>query len=595
MPERANSYPSGSTLEATRHRFGTRGLRELLATRGDAGLWLAEDDDGDGMLLRLYPGLPTMEEWHALDLAASQRAYIVDPWLVPIEEIALDVWPHLSFACADVEPLVRRIAREPMAPAAAVALCADVAAALAALERAGVPPVDVSAADIVLVGERAQLLADVGLPDGTLAHACVDLDHLAPERAAAIADRGHGVRAALRGAASPTAESMTYALASIVSAAIHQPSDGGVSPAPTASSAALERVLRRGLAQRSSERYGTPAALAEALGEAVGVRLSHSGASMPRTTRTRTARATAAPRRTRPGRRGIGIAIPAAMLLVAAAAIGTVAGSATMAPEPPAPVMLAGVGLSVEAPLGWLRGGGVADPPALGHPALVAHSPGTASATVLEVTRAAAPLLAQLEDAAPRAVRLGDYDAWRYRDVAVGAERVGDVYVLEDSEGPVVAACLGPSGASAEARAGCSAALTTLRLDGTPVALGGDPVARRQLAHLVEDLNRVRARERHALAAAATGRRQAAAADRLAAAYTHAASGTGKLGTVGAPGDLPRLVERLKQTGGAYAALATAARATRHTAYAQARDGIVAHERALEQSLAALAAAGSGS
>ena len=189
MLDRANTKPSGSAHSATGHRFGTLELRELLAARGDAGLWYAEDDDGREALLRLYPGLLTLDEWHKLEIAASQLLYVADARLVPIEHIALDVWPRLTFACPDAEPLSRRIAREPLAPAAAVAMCADVTGALATLARAGVPPVDVSPADIVLVGERARLLADVGLPGGKRAHACVDLDHVAPERAAAIAGR----------------------------------------------------------------------------------------------------------------------------------------------------------------------------------------------------------------------------------------------------------------------------------------------------------------------------------------------------------------------------------------------------------------------
>jgi hypothetical protein len=585
-----NTKPSGSARSAIGHRFGTRRLRELLAARGDAGLWLAEDDDGGETLLRLYPALPTLDEWHKLELAASQLVYVVDSRVVPIREIALDIWPRLSFACADAEPLARRIAHEPMAPAAAVAMCADVTGALAALKRAGVPPVDISPADIVLVGERARLLADVGLPGGRLAHACVDLDHVAPERAAAIADRRQGAELA-RGAASPTAASMTYALASIVAAAIHGPQQG---LAPTALHARLEQVLRRGLAHSPSERYETPAALVEALGDAIGVHLRHRGASTPRATRARGARAAVARRPTRPGRRRIGIAIPAAAVLLAAA-IGTVAGSATTAPSPPAAVTLAGAGVSVEAPRGWLRAVGEGPSP-IGDPALVARPPARSSATALMVTRAAAPLLTQLADAVPEAVRLGDHEAWRYRDVAVDAESVADVYVLEDGDGPIVAACLGPSGAPASVRAGCSAALTTLRLGaGRAAALGGDAAARRGLTRVVEDLDRARARERRALAAAATGRRQAAAADRLASAYARAAEGTGRTGTVGAPGELPRLVDRLKQTGRAYAALATAAHAARRASYAQARERIVAHERALRDDLAALASARSGS
>lgn len=594
--ERADRQPSGSARSATGHRFGRRQLRQLLAARGEAGLWLAEDDDGRETLLRLYPGLPKLEEWHALELAASQLTYAVDSRIVPITEVALDVWPRVSFACSGAEPLSRRIAREPMAPATAVAMCADVTGALAALARAGVPPVDVSPADVVFVGERARLLADVGLPGGTVARACIDLDHVAPERAAAIADRARGVHAARPGGGSPTAASMSYGLASIAAAAIRGPQpvgtgfDGEPDGIDPASFARLEQVLRRGLAHDPSERYGTPAALVEALCDAIGIRLPGDGAAPRRGTRPRGARTAGARRPTGAGRRRVGIAIPLAAV-AAAAAIGTVAGSAGTAPVRPAAMTLAGAGLSVEAPRGWLRAGAGEGPAEIGGPALVAHAPGS-SATALVVTRAAAPLLARLADAAPEPVRMGVYDAWRYRDVRLDSESA-DVYVLEDGDGPVVAACLGPS---ASVRARCATALTTLRLHAGPVtALGGDAAARRALARVVADLDRARADERRALAAATTGRRQAAAADRLAAAYARAADGAGKSGTVGAPGALPRLVDRLAETGRAYAALAAAARATRRPAYAQARERIAAHERALQQDLAALAAAASGS
>lgn len=591
MLDRANTQSSGSAHSATGHRFGTRRLRELLAARGDAGLWLAEDDDGGETLLRLYPGLLTLEELHKLELAAAQLVYVVDSRLVPVQEIALDVWPRLSFACAGAESLSRTIAREPMAPEAAVAMCADVAGALAALGRSGVPAVDVSPADIVLVGGRGRLLADVGLPGGRVAHTCVDLDHVAPERAAAIAGRRQGAELA-RGEAYPTASSMTYALASIVSAAVHGPQ----APAEMVLPARLEQVLRRGLADVPAERYGSPAALVEALYDALGVDLRHSdGASARRATRGRGARRPVTRERARPGRRRVGIVIAAAALLVAAA-IGTLAGSATTAPDPPAAVTLAGAGLSVEAPRGWLRGGAGDGPSAIGKPVIVARPSARSSAAALVITREAAPLLAELADAVPEAVRLGDHDAWRYRDFAVDDESVADVYVLEDGDGPIVAACLGPSAARSAVRERCSAALTTLRLDaGQSVALGGDPAARRNLARVVEDLDRARERERRALAAAVTGRRQAAAADRLAAAYARAAGSAGRARTVGAPGELPRLVDRLEQTGRAYAALARAARATRRPAYVQARERIDAHERALREELAAFASVRSGS
>lgn len=604
MLERVDTVLPGSARSATGHRFGTRRLRELLAVRGDAGLWLADDDDGGETLLRLYPSLPTVEGWRTLELAASLLFYVRDSRLVPIRDIALDVWPRLTFACSDAEPLPRRIAHGPMAPAAAVAMCADVAAALAALDRVGVPPVDLSPADIVFFGEEARLLADVGLPGGQAARTCVDLDHVAPERAAALADRARGVAVVGPvGAAYPSAESMTYALASIVSFALRGPrlaavgregEPGGTGPAQTALPAPLERVVRRGLANSPSERYGTPAALVEALCDALGAPLRRSGASAPHATRARGAvaeRRARAGGRARAGRRRVPIAIPAVLLLVAAA-LGAVAGSATTAPGRPAAVTLAGAGLSVEAPRGWLRAGAGEGPPAIGAPALVAYPPGRSRATALVVTRAASPLLARLADTVPVGARLGDHDAWRYRDVALDAARVADVYVLDDGGAPIVAACLGPSRTPSSARAGCTAALTTLRLHaGRAAPLGGDTAERHELGRVVEKLDRARERERRALAAATTGRRQAAAAAHLAAAYARAAAGAGRLRTVGAPGDLSRLADRLAETGRAYAALSTAARATRRPAYARARERVVAYERALQQDLAALAPA----
>ncbi|MGN6187720.1 MAG: hypothetical protein ACTHOE_02375 [Conexibacter sp.] len=588
MLEPTNTRPSGSALSATGHRFGTRQLRELLAVRGEAGLWLAEDDEGETSLLRLYPGLPRLREWHELELAASWRRYASDARLIRITDVALDVWPRVTFACASAEPLARRIAHAPMTPAAAVAMCADVTDALAVLEGIGMAPVDIGPADIVLVGERARLLADVGLPGGQLAHACVDPDHLAPERAAALADRAQGVRAERPEPAHPTAESMTYALASIVSAALRGPQPDA---AQTTLPAQLEQVLRRGLAARPSERYATPAALVAALGDAVGAPVRRSDARAPRATREpRRARTAVAGSETRPGRRGTAIAAVAVTLV--AAAIGVAAGSASTPSDAPAAVTLVGAGLAVEAPQGWLRAGPGEAPAAVGAPALVAHPP-RSPATQLVLTRTAAPLLARLADAAPEPVRLGaGNDAWRYRDVALAAGSVADVYVLEDRDGPIVAACVGPTGAAAGARAACAAALTTLRVRaGGVLPLGGEAAARRELARVVADLDQARKQARRALAAATTGRRQAAAADRLNAAYADAAQRARRIGTVGAPGELPRLADRLEETARAYAGLAAAARATHRTAYAHASERVAAQERGLQQDLVRLGSA----
>ena len=457
MPDRANRQPSGSARSATGHRFGTRRLRELLAARGDAGLWLAEDDDGGETLLRLYPGLPTLEEWHALELAASQLVYVVDSRLVPIEADRAR-----RLAAPELRLPGRRVAGATDRPRADGARSGgrDVRGRHGRTRRARTRRR--ASRRRQSRGHRARRRAGTAAPRRRAAgrHARARVRRSRPCRARACGcDRRPSAGRPRRAPGAASSDRGEHDLRAGVDRRCRDP---GAAAQPVRRA---ERLRRRRCPRSSSrccaaaspsspsERYGTPAALVEALGDAIGVDLrAQRRERAPRATRARGARAAVARRRTRPGRRRVGIAIPAAAVLVAAA-IGTVAGSATTAPDPPAAVTLAGAGLSVEAPRGWLRGGAGEGPPAIGAPALVAHPPGRSSATALVVTRAAAPLLAKLADAVPEPVRLGDHDAWRYRDVAVDAESVADVYVLEDGDGPIVAACLGPSDAPASVRA----------------------------------------------------------------------------------------------------------------------------------------------
>ncbi len=63
MPDRGNRHLSGCDRSATDQRLGAYRLRELVAARGDVGLWLADHDDDGASLLRLFPGPPTLDEW----------------------------------------------------------------------------------------------------------------------------------------------------------------------------------------------------------------------------------------------------------------------------------------------------------------------------------------------------------------------------------------------------------------------------------------------------------------------------------------------------------------------------------------------------
>lgn len=589
---------------------------EPLATAGGVALWRATDGGGGSALLRIYPRFQSEQTWRRFGTAAAQRAKLDHPQLLPLAKLGGHGRPHLLLSDPVGEPLATRIEREPLRPEVALRVFDDVATGLDALAGAGVGPVELTAADIFLVaGDRGLLLADTGL-----------LRQVGDERS---------------GAPQATAASMGRSFASALRAALTGPAerDSNVTPA-------IDRVLTLALADRPRRGYRTPAQIVGSLRKALapGARARRTDPSAPPTARRRIVptraraqptSAQAQPERVRaqptpaqaqpagaqtpptpaqaqpaiatvdpvpgarqvpgarptPGRRWPWVAGAATAACVAAAALlGSSVGGSTTTADPTAPARLAASGFSVEAPASWSRARPSAAPFAVGADALVAR-PSADPSVGLAVTASGGSLLASARGIEPEAVALTSGDAWRYPDVRIG-ERATDLYLLQTTAGPVIAACYGPATAGRAPLERCAASARSLQVrDAEALPLGGDPAIRARVAAALATLKRERARARRELAAASRRTGQTVAASALVEAYAQAARGTGGPETVGLPGARTTLGAALAATSRSYSALADAAAIGDATAYDAARTGIAARERAVEKAIDALAPA----
>lgn len=573
--------------------FGAWQPVEPLATAGSVALWRATRENGGSALLRLYPRFQRQDTWRRFRSVAARRSRLPDiTQLVAVSGVGSYGRPHLLLEDPVGEPLATRIEREPLSPQVALQVFADVAAGLDALAHAGVPPVDLSPADVFVVGDRGALLADVGTLGEVLRGRCLNLDHAAPERAAMAERGGDGpigqllARLSPWHAPRPTTATMSYSFTSVLQAALAGPAAGAAAPLPPR----LRRVIERTLAPRYRRRYRSPGQVVKAFRAALESNEPEQAPSERIGAPSEPAPSAADSAAERPAR-GLGrraSALVAVSVVAAAAAAGTIAGVATTPSDPPGPSRLTGDGLSVRAPAGWTRAPASAAPFDAGSKALVVRSP-IGPRAGLTVTRSAGPLLARLPGAEPGAVELAGGDAWRYAGVRVGGAPA-DVYVLDTAAGPVAAACLAPDATGRETLAICGGVVGTLRVrDVKAVALGGSATARARLDRALDALSRDRRRGRQALASAGRSPGQAAAASRLSAAYARAGGTVATGTTVGAPGDRRRLVAALEATEGSYADLAAAARSRDPGAYDSARRQIAEHERDVRAAVAALA------
>jgi hypothetical protein len=568
--------------------FGVWQPIEPLATGGSVELWRATRESGGSALLRLYPRFQRQDTWRQFKTVATRRAQIPGhSQLVAVDRVGSYGRPHLLLDDPVGEPLATRVEREPLSPAVALQVFEDVATALDALARAGVPPLELSPADVFVAGDRGLLLADVGTLGEVLRGRCLNVDHAAPERVA-MAERVHDgavVRLLARlspwHAPRPTTATMGYSFASVLRAALVGPAEtsAGVNALP----ARAQRVLDRTLAPRYRRRHSSPARIVKALQKALAT-------PKPTTPKPITPEPERVPTETVTRRRsrkigGRVVALVAGCVLAAAAA-GGVTGVATTTPDPPGTAAISRDGVSVRVPAGWRAVGPANAPFNAGASALVVQSAANPDVG-LTVTRSGQALLASVRGDEPGGVELRDGDAWRYQEARVGGQRM-DAYVLATGTGPIVAACHGPAIAVA-ALATCDGIVSTLRVRNVQaVPLGGAADARAKLADTLAGLNRRRARGRERLATATTRPAQAAAAIGLARAYADsgdAATGAG----VGAPGAQARLTTELAATSRAYSALAAAARGGNAAGYRTARARIAEREQALAGAIAALA------
>jgi hypothetical protein len=185
------------------------------------------------------------------------------------------------------------------------------------------------------------------------------------------------------------------------------------------------------------------------------------------------------------------------------------------------------------------------------------------------------------------AVKLGDLDVYRYRDVRPrGFDGRLTMYVAPTSSGVATIACTARAPDAASFLPSCERVAGDLKLVGgvEAFALGGDPNYTAKLKTTMRKLNVARKRDLSQLRKAKKPAGQAAAATALASDYRRAARGLGGLSISPAVVDANNAVRSaLARTEKAYRSLATAAREDRGDAYNEALRDIGAGDRAVNR------------
>jgi hypothetical protein len=209
-------------------------------------------------------------------------------------------------------------------------------------------------------------------------------------------------------------------------------------------------------------------------------------------------------------------------------------------------------------------------------------------------TLLAAPFRAHLQSGLSpgKPVALNRLQALSYPDLRVaGVAARLSVYAIPTSAGVATIVC---SGAGAGFRSVCAQVAATLQLVNTNAfPLGPDPGYARRLSAVLTALRSSAHPAQTALGSAQTPSTQAAAATRLALAYTTAAAGIERL--VVSPTDRQaddQLVAALQQLAAGYSHAASAARGDRAPAYRAAGRQIAAASAALSRALRGVAALG---
>jgi hypothetical protein len=339
------------------------------------------------------------------------------------------------------------------------------------------------------------------------------------------------------------------------------------------------------------------AATAAAAGAATEPAATAAGARQPATASTK-----ALPARRRGALGPVLLGLAFLLVVVAGLLIGRASGGSDESTPAAGNVNTAGA-LELSYPDGWQR---AEDPPAI--PGLRLQSPmalssgGPSDALVAGTTRATGPsllpeaFLRRLGEAPPRddAVRLGDLDAYRYRDLRPeGFDGPLTLYVAPTTAGVATVACSAAAGRAETFLPACEDVAGGLKLiRGEAFALGADKDYLAKLDKAFARLNRDRGREARALRNAGAQAGQAKAAASLSQSYRRARQSLrGSSVSPAVRGAAVSLQAALARTGAAYARLAAAARRGNQTAYDAVRKDARAGETAVQNALKRVRAA----
>jgi hypothetical protein len=192
-------------------------------------------------------------------------------------------------------------------------------------------------------------------------------------------------------------------------------------------------------------------------------------------------------------------------------------------------------------------------------------------------------------------VKLGDLEAYRYRDVsAKGFESELTLYAIPHEKGVATVACFAPAARAREIMPGCEAIAATLELrDSEPVALGPSQAYADALNATLGTLNSQRAAGRTRLRAARLPTGQADAATQVARAYDGAVRQLRRAPVPPAAREAhDGIVTALGAAEAAYARLASAARRGDRRRYSLARGAVTRAESGVQRALGRLRALG---
>jgi hypothetical protein len=257
-------------------------------------------------------------------------------------------------------------------------------------------------------------------------------------------------------------------------------------------------------------------------------------------------------------------------------------------------------------PDGWRRAGSPPEIPGLRLESPIALSKGGGAGNALQagMTSATGPsllpaaFLRRLDDEPARddAVRLGDLDAYRYRDLRPeGFDGRLTVYAAPTTEGVATVACSATAAASGSFLPECEDVAGELKLiEGEAFALGADKDYLAKLDRSMQRLNRDRERGSAALRRAKGQAGQAQAAASLSQAYGRARrSLRGGQVSPAVRGAAASVQSALARSQAAYARLAGAARRGNSGAYRAARNAARKADAALQDALRRVRAASS--